>query len=623
MGQMSWSRWTLGAGLGLAALLGVAEGAIERDGRSNLRLVVSAAHAQGTANDSAEKEAFEASKALGTIEAWQAYLKNFPTGFRADLARAYLAKLSGTGAATPAAAAPTPLAAPVSPSPAPAGHETVRLATTPIRVGKWPERVTYDGRGSLWVSESGARSIVEIGLRNRAVLRRLPVGRLPVDIVGTENGTIYTLAETDNVIHAVAPGTGDKAAPFADVPRCADTMTYAANVLWVTSNIDCSQPAVLTRVSHLNGRTAKVANLQAGPVDIKAAHGFVYIAHMGVAGRPAFLTLVDAQSGAAQPSPGLPIHYPRLAITASAVYAGGAPANQGTGLVLKMGIGLQGYGQSPQLPEPIAAIAASDQYVVAAGGNGTLFVLAAADLALVRTIATDARLQPRDVLALGNTLVVVSSGGNDVASDNVVHLIDGWMPGVAASAFVPPPVSSRPAEPQAAAPRVTKAAPPLICGENYKKVRGECVPVQNCGAHAYRNAEGDCDCDSGFSMRDGRCVAKAAALKCGENYKKVRGECVLMQNCGPNATRSPEGDCYCNSGFAMQNGKCVAKGSKQPVRDTCPGDSVLKNGRCVKEAEPDFKPPIKCTGGQLYSLSQKRCVCQDGLKWNGQRCYLP
>ncbi len=38
-------------------------------------------------DDITAREAFEAAKELGTLEAWQAFLKNFPTGFHADLAR--------------------------------------------------------------------------------------------------------------------------------------------------------------------------------------------------------------------------------------------------------------------------------------------------------------------------------------------------------------------------------------------------------------------------------------------------------------------------------------------------------------------------------------------------------
>lgn len=46
------------------------------------------------------KEAFDAAKELGTAEAWNAFLKSYPEGFHADLARAYLKKL-GNAASKP------------------------------------------------------------------------------------------------------------------------------------------------------------------------------------------------------------------------------------------------------------------------------------------------------------------------------------------------------------------------------------------------------------------------------------------------------------------------------------------------------------------------------------------
>ena len=52
-------------------------------------------------------------------------------------------------------------------------------------------------------------------------------------------------------------------------------------------------------------------------------------------------------------------------------------------------------------------------------------------------------------------------------------------------------------------------------------------------------------------------------LKCGQNYKLKNGECVLLQNCGKNARRSPEGDCYCKKGYVMRNGKCQWPQDKQ------------------------------------------------------------
>jgi hypothetical protein len=58
-----------------------------------------AASSPGEAGDSDQKSAFESAKELGTVEAWQAFLSNFPSGFYADLARAYVKKLGGEDAA--------------------------------------------------------------------------------------------------------------------------------------------------------------------------------------------------------------------------------------------------------------------------------------------------------------------------------------------------------------------------------------------------------------------------------------------------------------------------------------------------------------------------------------------
>lgn len=55
---------------------------------------------------SEEKDAFEAAKELGTVEAWNAFLANYSSGFHADLARAYLKKLGEQQQAAPAAPPP-------------------------------------------------------------------------------------------------------------------------------------------------------------------------------------------------------------------------------------------------------------------------------------------------------------------------------------------------------------------------------------------------------------------------------------------------------------------------------------------------------------------------------------
>jgi len=78
-----------------------------------------------SASDSAEKEDFDNAKELGTVAAFEAFLSNHSSGFFADLAHAYIDKLSKAAASPPApppqALAPQapPLQAPPPPAPTP------------------------------------------------------------------------------------------------------------------------------------------------------------------------------------------------------------------------------------------------------------------------------------------------------------------------------------------------------------------------------------------------------------------------------------------------------------------------------------------------------------------------
>jgi hypothetical protein len=93
-----------GALIGTALLLPLCPG----DGPS-WHYQAAVAQAASEKPGASEKEAFEAAKELGTVEAWNAFLANYPTGFHADLARAYLKKRAGPAtppAVAPAAAAP-------------------------------------------------------------------------------------------------------------------------------------------------------------------------------------------------------------------------------------------------------------------------------------------------------------------------------------------------------------------------------------------------------------------------------------------------------------------------------------------------------------------------------------
>lgn len=179
--------------------------------------------------------------------------------------------------------------------------------------------------------------------------------------------------------------------------------------------------------------------------------------------------------------------------------------------------------------------------------------------------------------------------------------------------------TSRDLENMMAANAMTVSLPPFVATFQLRGSRNAICDVMNdCGAEIA--ACGTAPAATRPVVN--KSTPSSTRLKCGTNYKFQNGECVLVQNCGRNAYRSPEGDCYCNNGFRRTNsGRCV-RTARRPQIDNCPGDSVLVNGRCVKEVVEPPRPPVQCRNGQVYSQSANRCTCQRGQHWNGQRCVI-
>lgn len=91
-------------------------------------------------DDAKIKQAYEEAKALGTIAAWRAFLANYPEGFYADMAGAYLRSLGytpGSGAPSPLGKDPAPAAAAAE---APAAPATTAAPVTPPETAPQPPR---------------------------------------------------------------------------------------------------------------------------------------------------------------------------------------------------------------------------------------------------------------------------------------------------------------------------------------------------------------------------------------------------------------------------------------------------------------------------------------------------
>ena len=128
---------------------------------ANAGLSAEPARSSGTTGD-AEKGAFESAKELGTIEAWQAFLTNYPSGFHADLARAYVKKLEDTDVA-PQGVAPLKenSAAPATPAPK-AAKPAPKKAAPKAAKGCGKGQIKLDGR---CIAKSQAASFCGPGYR--------------------------------------------------------------------------------------------------------------------------------------------------------------------------------------------------------------------------------------------------------------------------------------------------------------------------------------------------------------------------------------------------------------------------------------------------------------------------
>ena len=102
------------------------------------------------------KDAFEAARELGTADAWNAFLANYPTGFYADLARAYIKKLTAGGAVPAPTATPAPRPTPAPTTPAPTASPA---PAAPPDAGGKPVGVAIPNPGSIAPTRPGQPAV--------------------------------------------------------------------------------------------------------------------------------------------------------------------------------------------------------------------------------------------------------------------------------------------------------------------------------------------------------------------------------------------------------------------------------------------------------------------------------
>lgn len=279
-----------------------------------------------------------------------------------------------------------------------------------VAVGKWPEGAAVGADGAMWIAESGARQIARIDLSTGEVAARIPVGRLPVSMTATPDGTVYAAVFTDGKLWRQPPsGKG----------RSVWQLKSKANVF---IDIAASDDAVFaTHYTDADQRMTSLSRIVASSGKVKTSEPFVGEGRaLRMAGGAPWILMSNGSLAKYDPQTleyqgGADLNYFLWSLTSNsqALYSGGKSAQtpEGTSIVVRYDV------NDPQTRietsiegnELILAMAATDTHVAALGENGNVWILDAKNLAPLKHFNTGA--SPRAALFHNGQLFITVHQG--------------------------------------------------------------------------------------------------------------------------------------------------------------------------------------------------------------------
>lgn len=300
--------------------------------------------------------------------------------------------------------------------------DQVDLAPRVIELGKWIEGVTYDGT-SLWAAESGQRTVAKVDYRTGKIVERYKVGRLPIAVAASGSSDLYTLVATDQVV--LKHDRRGRKTQLAKLNMCPSGMRAAGSDLFVLGEPDCSSgSSQLIRVDTSKGRQQASADLGEWSTSLTVTSGDVWVGHA----RGQALTIVDRATLKSRKLALPRIEVWALAANAKSVFAGGRyESTDHDGSVVMVDARSRKEISRFSVTELVTRIAADDDKVVAIGNEGTIWILSAGDLSLVRTIRLGTgNFNPSSVSFSGNDLIV--STGQYRGENGAVFVLSDYMP---------------------------------------------------------------------------------------------------------------------------------------------------------------------------------------------------
>ncbi len=351
----------------------------------------------------------------------EAFIKAFPDSVFATFAKARLKELTGNKVAV-AVSPKTPEPLPNSSQTTTRKPDNLLLDAKIWPVGKWPEGIAWDGT-SLWVAESGQRQLARLDPHTGRVVERVKVGRLPVGVVATSDGHVHASVATDKTIWQ-QPGAGKRGRAIARLKQYPQAIDGDDQTLWVLTWINGS--SAQTQVARIDLRTGKSSLSPVLPkngFDL-AVGDLVWTLHRYDGENRSELIGLDRTSLAVRSRIAFQGYGNRVVVGRGGVFAAGGP---GGGLVVKLDPQSGRETARFTFNSTVGALATDGDQVIAMDMEGTIRILSADRLSLLRTIHLKAgQYRPQSILLAGGTLFISSQKGQ--GDNGSVLAVSDWRP---------------------------------------------------------------------------------------------------------------------------------------------------------------------------------------------------
>ncbi|MCY0147221.1 hypothetical protein OEG84_05715 [Hoeflea sp. G2-23] len=346
-------------------------------------------------------------------------------GFRAsDASSGSDCRVSVAGGAKPGPKRPGRLGAGAANSTrngAPVVADDVDIAPRVIELGKWIEGLAHDG-SYLWAAESGQRTIAKVNYKTGKVVERLKVGRLPIEIISADKD-IYTLVATDKVV--LRHDSRGRKSQVAKLKLCPSAMEISGSDLFVLGEPDCSSDtSQLVRVDTDRGNQKTSPDLGQWATSMTVVGADIWVGHA----RGEKISVVSGSSLRTSKLAVSGIEIWAMAANRKSVFAGGRyETTDHDGSVVMIDARSRREISRFSATELITQINADEDKVVVVGAEGTVWILSANDLNLLRTIRLDTgKYEPKATIFVGKDLVIAA--GQHRGENGAAFVLTDYMP---------------------------------------------------------------------------------------------------------------------------------------------------------------------------------------------------